>query len=77
MYEGTMSMELGELIDNYLERFKDDPRDRFSFFYTLLAHDDLVARLERALVEGKPYAPIEEEWDEEGKRLYRSGEGMF
>ncbi len=32
MYEGKVSKRLGELIDQYHTRFREDPRDGFSLF---------------------------------------------
>jgi|GEM_PF-1229128 hypothetical protein len=77
MYEGRMPEKLGELIDRYHERFKDDANDGFSLFDTTLSHDALVVRLERALVEGKPYDPQAEEWDEKTRKAVESGEMIF
>jgi len=74
MYEGKMSSKLGTLIDQYLKQFKSDPADGFSLFDTTLSHDKLVARLERALSEGKPYDAQLEEWDEETRKAVESGE---
>jgi hypothetical protein len=74
MYEGKVSKRLRELIGQYRERFKDEPKDGFSLFDTDLSHDALVTRLERALAEGKPYDPRAEEWDEETRRQVESGE---
>lgn len=77
MYEGRISSKLGELIDTYRVRFRNDPADGFSLFYTTLAHDALVARLERALSEGKPYDPQAEEWDPETKKAIESEDGLL
>ena len=74
MYEGKISKQLGEIIDVYHERFKDDHADGFSLSYTNLKHDALVARLKRALSEGKPYDPIEEEWDNETREAFYHGD---
>ncbi|MFZ2913136.1 MAG: hypothetical protein WAZ99_02965 [Rectinemataceae bacterium] len=73
MYEGRMSEKLGELIDQYQERFRDDQDDGFSLFDTMLSHDALVARLERTLSEGKTYDPRAEEWDPETRKAVESG----
>lgn len=77
MYEGRMSSKLGELVDRYRVRFRNDPADGFSLFYTTLSHDALVARLERALSEGKPYDPQTEEWDPEEKKAIESEDGLL
>jgi hypothetical protein len=77
MYEGKMTSELGKLIELYYERFKDDPADGFSLFDTMLSHDALVARLERALTEGKPYDPQAEEWDPEVKKAIEAEDGLL
>ena len=74
MYEGRMSKVLGNLIDRYHAQFKLDPSDGFSLFDTTLSHDKLVARLERALSEGKPYDPQSEEWDKEFRNAVETGE---
>lgn len=74
MYEERMSKKLGDLIDRYQEQFRDDQEDGFSLFDTTLSHDELVARLERALAEGKPYDPRAEEWDPETRKAVESGE---
>ncbi len=52
-----MPEKLGELIDRYHERFKDDANDGFSLFDTTLSHDALVVRLERALSRGNLTIP--------------------
>lgn len=77
MYEGRMTSELGALIDRYHERFKGNPDDEFSLFYTELGHDALVARLERALLEGKPYNPQAEEWDPETRKAIEFEDGLL
>jgi hypothetical protein len=74
MYEGKVSEKLRKLIGQYRERFKDEPKDGFSLFDTDLSHDALVARLERAIAEGKTYNPRAEEWDEETRRRAEAGE---
>ena len=74
MYEGRMSKKLGELIDQYQERFKGNLDDGFSLFDTMLSHDALVARLEQAIAEGKIYDPRAEEWDPDMKKAIELGE---
>jgi len=77
MYEGRMTSELGALIDRYHKQFKDDPADGFSLFDTGLDHDALIARLERALAEGKPYDPQAEEWDPKTRIAIESEDGLL
>lgn len=77
MYEGRMTSELGALIDRYRTQFRDAPADGFSLFDTTLSHDELVARLERALAEGKPYDPQDEEWDPETRKAIESEDGLL
>lgn len=72
-----MTSALGTLIDRYRQQFRDNPADGFSLFYTTLSHDALVARLERALLEGKPYDPQAEEWDSETRKAIESEDGLL
>lgn len=74
MFVGPLSVHLGELIDRYQEKFRNDPTDGFSLFETELDHDGLVARLERAIAEGKPYNPQTEEWSPQFRKQVESGE---
>ena len=77
MYEGKVSKRLGELIDQYHTRFREDPRDGFSLFETNLDHDALVARLEGALSEGIPYDPRAEEWDPKERAKIEKDGGLL
>ena len=51
--------------------------DEFSLFYTELGLDTLIARLKRALLEGKPYNPQAEEWDSEIRIVIEAENGLL
>jgi hypothetical protein len=70
---GVVSERLGTLIKKYRTRFAGNPDDGFSLFATTLSEEDLIARLERAIVEGKPYDPEVEEMDTELRSQVEAG----
>lgn len=69
----VVSARLGDLITRYRNRFHGDPRDGFSLNETTLDSEALIARLERALAEGKPYDPYSEEMTAEQRKQVQSG----
>jgi hypothetical protein len=69
----VLSPRLQTLVASYKEKFRGDPGDGFSLFETTLDEDALIARLERALAEGKPYDPDVEEWTPELRKQVESG----
>jgi len=69
----VVSPRLGDLITRYRERFAGDPADGFSLSETTLDETALIARLERALAEGKAYDPYVEEWPPEQRKMIESG----
>lgn len=69
MVGDVLSQQLYDLMDQYKARFKEMP----SLFETTLDQDALIARLKRALAEGKPYDPRTEEWPPEFRKQVESG----
>ncbi|HOX30903.1 MAG TPA: hypothetical protein PLB91_01160 [Spirochaetales bacterium] len=69
----VVSPRLGDLISRYRARFAGDPADGFSLNETTLDENALIARLERALAEGKAYDPYVEEWSPEQRKMIKSG----
>lgn len=70
MYEGNVSPQLCSLLQRYKHRFNGNG---VSLFATTLDHDALIARIQRALDEGKPYDPLEEEYGPEIRRGVKEG----
>lgn len=70
MLRGTITQELNDAILEYEKKF---PGEFISLFEVTLNTDRLVARIKRAIAEGLPYDPIEEEWDEKEREDYKNG----
>ena len=69
----VLSDQLKNLITQYRKRFAGDSGDGFSLNETTLGQEALVARLEQALAEGKPYDPQSEEWSPDFRAKVETG----